>query len=114
MNHVSNSKMNRAQDEAHWKRMPDQLVDWVIQYEELKQERRSLTLRDPLEQRDALEDRIDALVEKIQITGLTAAFFGGFKGMTELHDAAEAVVGRDNSVGATLNRLWDGIGGWWS
>ena len=45
---------------------------------------------------------------------LPAAFFGGFDGMKKLHDAAEEIVGFDNSVGFWINRLWDGIGGWCS
>lgn len=54
------------------------------------------------------------IVVKLQLIGQTAAFFGGFDGMTRLHDAAEALVGRDNSVGYTLNQAWHGIGGWWA
>jgi hypothetical protein len=58
------------------------------------------------------EDRNEAVIEKIRLIGTTAAFFGGFHAMEKLHDAAEALVGNDNSVGSRLNGLWDGIGGW--
>lgn len=60
------------------------------------------------------EDRGQAIRKDIRLIGTTAAFFGGADGMTELHDAAEALVGKDNSVGYWLNKLWDGIGGWWA
>ena len=53
-----------------------------------------------------------ALKEKIQIAGMTASFFGGFAAMKRLHDAAEALVGNDNSIGYRLNYMWDGIRGW--
>ena len=52
--------------------------------------------------------------DKIQIIGRTAAFFGGFDGMTKLHNACEAMTGNCNEVGDVLNRAWDGIGGWFS
>ena len=50
----------------------------------------------------------------IELVGQTAAFFGNYDGMKALHDAAEALVGGDNSVGFYLNAMWDGIGGWCS
>jgi hypothetical protein len=53
----------------------------------------------------------DAVREKIHIIGRTASFFGGFSGMTELHDACEAI---EPGTGSVLNRAWDGIGGWWA
>lgn len=58
--------------------------------------------------------RGQAIYHDIRLIGQTAAFFGGFDGMIALHDAAEALVGRDNSVGYYLNLLWDRIGGWCS
>lgn len=58
------------------------------------------------------EERNDAAIEKIRLIGSTAAFFGGYPAMEKLHDAAEVLVGNDNSVGSRLNGLWDGIGGW--
>lgn len=114
MEHAANTESDGRAEEAPWKPMPHQLIDWVRQYDGLKQERRALTYRDPMEKRDALDERIYALAYRIQVAGVTASFFGGYDGMKRLHDAAEAVVGRDNSVGANLNRLWDGIGGWWA
>lgn len=108
------SQSTAGDGEAPWKRMPEQLVDWVREFDALKDQRRGMTYRDPMELRDGLDARIDALAERVQVVGLTAAFFGGFEGMRSLHDAAEALVGRDNSVGFHLNRLWDGIGGWWA
>lgn len=105
-------RVQSEEDEAPWKRMPEQLVEWVIHFDSMKDQRRGLTYRDPVEARDALDARIDALARRIQVVGLTAAFFGGYAGMKQLHDAAEALVGSDNSIGATLNRLWDGFGGW--
>lgn len=107
---------HRAAEEGGvpWKPMPLQLVEWARQFEALKDQRRGLTYRDPVDLRDGLDARIDALAERIQVVGVTAAFFGGYDGMRKLHDAAEALVGRDNSVGGILNRLWDGVGGWWA
>lgn len=55
-----------------------------------------------------------ALFDKLRTIGRTAAFFGGIEAMNQLHDAAEACVGNDNSVGYWLNQMWDGIGGWWA
>lgn len=54
------------------------------------------------------------IVNKVQTIGRTAAWFGGFDAMKQLHDAAEETVGNDNSVGYQLNWMWDGIGGWWA
>ena len=54
------------------------------------------------------------LLMKLRLIGQTAAFFDGYDGMKRLHDAAEAIVGCDNSIGYTLNYVWDGIGGWWA
>lgn len=56
----------------------------------------------------------DKAREQIQLIGRTAAFFGGFDGMTKLHDACEAMTGNTNEIGDVLNRAWDGIGGWWA
>lgn len=61
--------------------------------------------------RDANAER-DQVREKIQIIGRTAAFFGGFDGMTKLHDACEAMTGNRNEIGDVLNRAWDQIGDW--
>lgn len=52
--------------------------------------------------------------EKIKLIGRTAAFFGGFDGMTKLHNAVEEMTGNRNEIGDVLNRTWDGIGGWWA
>lgn len=57
------------------------------------------------------ENERDAAREKIHIIGRTAAFFGGFDGMTKLHDACEVI---SPGTGSELNRAWDGIGGWWA
>ena len=56
----------------------------------------------------------DAVREAIRTIGRTAAFFGGFKAMKQLHDAVEAQTGSTNEIGYELNSAWDGIGGWWS
>lgn len=53
-----------------------------------------------------------AIRETLYTVGRTAAFFGGYAGMIALHDAAESLVGNNNSVGYVLNWMWDGIGGW--
>lgn len=58
------------------------------------------------------ETERDQVREKIQIIGRTAAFFGGFNGMTKLHDACEAMTGNRNEIGDVLNRAWDRIGDW--
>lgn len=60
------------------------------------------------------EVRGQVIVKDIRLIGNTAAFFGGYDGMTKVHDAAEALAGKDNSVGYWLNKMWDGIGGWWA
>lgn len=52
----------------------------------------------------------DKLAEQIKIAGKSAAFFGGFEAMTLLHDGAVDI---NPDAGYYLNRLWDGIGGWW-
>jgi hypothetical protein len=56
----------------------------------------------------------EELVKEVHLIGKTAAFFGEIEGMDKLHDACEALVGNDNSVGYYLNHMWDGIGGWQS
>lgn len=53
-----------------------------------------------------------ALRDHIRVAGATAAFLGGFDAMKQLHNAAEELVGSNNSVGYWLNYMWDGIGGW--
>lgn len=60
------------------------------------------------------ETERDQVREKIQIIGRTAAFFGGFDGMTKLHDKCEAMTGNRNEIGGVLNLAWDRIGGWCS
>lgn len=55
-----------------------------------------------------------ALRKEVKTIGMTAAFFGDYDGMKKLHDACEALVGNDNSVGYWLNTMWDGIGSWCS
>ena len=56
--------------------------------------------------------RQDIIREHIELIGETAAFYGGFRGMIDLHDAAEELVGCDNSIGYHLNEMWAGIGRW--
>lgn len=60
------------------------------------------------------EEKGRELLGKIRVSGHTAAFFGGYEAMKQLHDAAEELVGNDNSIGRVLNNEWDGIGGWWA
>lgn len=74
--------------------------------------RQLITLRG--DHSEKAESERDLVREKIQIIGLTAAFFGGFHGMTKLHDACEAMTGNRNEIGEVLNRAWDGIGDWCS
>lgn len=62
---------------------------------------------------DKSEEAAQQIIDKLRLIGRTAAFFGGYDGMKRLHDAAEALVGSDNSIGYRLNYVWDGIGGWW-
>jgi len=52
------------------------------------------------------------ILHDLQLIGRTAAFFDGYWGMKKLHDAAEDIVGNDNSIGYWLNWMWDGIGSW--
>lgn len=59
-----------------------------------------------------LVERRGNLYEKIRLIGETAAFFGRYEAMQKLHDAAEQLVGNDNSVGYHLNYVWDGVGTW--
>lgn len=59
-------------------------------------------------------ERGKAILNELVLIGQTAAFFGGFEGMIELHNAAEHLVGDSNEVGYYLNQAWDGIGGWWA
>lgn len=58
--------------------------------------------------------RGQAIRHDIRLIGQTAAFFDGFGGMVKLHNAAERLVGNDNSVGLHLNLLWDRIDSWCS
>jgi hypothetical protein len=44
----------------------------------------------------------------IQLIGLTAHFFGGFEGMTRLHNA----FGKGGGDTSKLNRFWDRVGAW--
>lgn len=69
---------------------------------------------DAMDSNERRADKGQAIRKNIQLIGLTAAFFGGYDAMIKLHDAAEELVGSDNSVGYYLNQIWDGIGGWWS
>jgi hypothetical protein len=55
-----------------------------------------------------------ALRNEVKAIGMTAAFFGDYDAMKRLHDAAEDLVGNDNSVGYWLNTMWDQIGDWCS
>ena len=67
---------------------------------------------DSAERRDSARGK--AIQHDIELIGQTAAFFGGYDAMKRLHDAAEEIVGYDNSIGYWLNPLWDRIGGWCS
>lgn len=58
------------------------------------------------------DPELKVIVAQIRAMGHAASFFGGFDGMTALHDAAEAATGKRNDIGYRLNHLWDGIGGW--
>lgn len=78
--------------------MPERLVALVKEYEQMTPRERLTNGRNVL--------------QCICTAGRTAAFFDGYRGMKRLHDAAEKLVGNDNSVGYWLNRLWDGIGDW--
>lgn len=51
----------------------------------------------------------NAAREKIHLIGLSAAFFGGSHGMTQLSDACETIAPGTASV---LHWLWDGIETW--
>lgn len=62
---------------------------------------------------EANEER-ELILEKIQIIGRTAAFFGGFDSMKKLHDTCEAMTCNRNEIGNVLNWAWDNIGGWCS
>jgi len=44
----------------------------------------------------------------IQLIGRTAHFFGGFDGMTRLHNAFQKAGGDTGK----LNRFWDRVGAW--
>lgn len=81
--------------------MPVYLVKLVQKYELMSSHERE-------------EDEGKKLREMIHVVGSTAAFFGRYDGMKELHDAAEKIVGNDNSIGYRLNLMWDRIGGWWA
>lgn len=82
-------------------RMPLRLVELVRSFERMSAEKRN-------------GEAGEELLEMIHSIGYTAAFFGGFEAMKKLHDAAEAYVDNDNSVGYWLNQMWDGIGGWFA
>lgn len=56
----------------------------------------------------------DAVREAIRTIGRTAAFFGGYDAMKQLHDAVEDMTGATNEIGFELNFAWSGIGGWWA
>lgn len=79
--------------------MPHQLVELVRTYEGMSSRERE-------------SDEAKLLLAKVHAAGYTADFFGGFDGMRRLHDAAEELVGNDNSVGYWLNYMWNGIGRW--
>lgn len=81
--------------------MPERLVALVREWEAM-----------PSDERQGPKGQ--AVLEMIYTAGRTAAFFGGYDAMKALHDAAEELVGNDNSVGYRLNSMWDGIGGWWA
>lgn len=79
--------------------VPALLVALVNQYDRLDSDKRQSTLG-------------ITLCDQIRVAGATAAFLGGFDAMEKLHNAAEELVGGNNSVGYWLNYMWDGIGGW--
>jgi len=81
--------------------MPTRLVALVREFEELSSAERG-------------DAEGQALKTQIRLAGLCASFFGGYDGMKRLHDAAEQLVGNDNSIGFRLNYMWDGVGGCWS
>ena len=60
----------------------------------------------------SLVQRRNDLYEKILLIGETAAFFGDYEAMKSLHDAAERLVGNNNSIGYHLNHIWHGVGTW--
>lgn len=55
---------------------------------------------------------LDLVRAQIRLIGRTAAFFGGFGGMSKLHDACEEATGNRNEIGGVLNGAWDGIDNW--
>lgn len=79
--------------------VPALLVALVKQYDQMDRDKRESTVGVTLR-------------DHIRVAGATAAFFGGFDAMEQLHNAAEELVGGNNSVGYWLNYMWDGIGGW--
>jgi hypothetical protein len=79
--------------------LPALLVSVVRQYERMDNDKRQSSVG-------------VTLLDQVKVAGATAAYFGGFDAMEKLHNAAEGLVGEDNSVGYWLNYMWDGIGGW--
>ena len=79
------------------------IIEWVSEMESLHSDTST-----------SAEARKGVLREYLAIAGTTGAFFGGFDGMKQLHDACEAMTGNNNEIGYVLNRVWDGIGGWLS
>ena len=57
--------------------------------------------------------RRDDLYARLRLIGATAAFYGGYDAMKQLHDAVELLVGNTNKAGYYISRAWDKIGGWW-
>jgi hypothetical protein len=58
---------------------------------------------------------LKAFLQTIGLDSVVAVirpYLGGHEGLVMLLNAAEALAGRDNSVGYWLNKLWDGIGDW--
>lgn len=56
------------------------------------------------------KERAKVALEKFRLIGRTAAFFGGYTGMLALNDAIVAGGGDSEWV----NKMWDGIAGWFS
>jgi hypothetical protein len=81
-------------------RIEQHIVDLVKEFEAITNRRDSA--------------RAQAILKELKTIGQTAAFFGGYDGMKQVHDAAEKLVGNTNDVGYWLNNIWDGIADWYA